>query len=200
MTVQEAVGFVHRHLFLLMAAAVLGLIGALALSMLSTPTYIARGQLMLGAASDANVSDTEQAYDLARGQISSYAELANSPLILQPVIENLQLDATPAELAGRVDADYEPGSVIVNLEAEAASPDEAGRVVQMVGTELTAAIESLDRLPDDQPVLTAVSLTPVLADSTPAGPSLAERLFIGAFGGLLIGLVLAVFREALRKR
>lgn len=200
MTVQEAVGFLRRNLVLLVAAAALGLVGALLVSVLSTPTYAARSQLMLGAASNANISDTEQAYDLARGQISSYAELASSPLVLQPVIESLQLDTSPAALADRVSADYEPGSVILDLEFEAESPEEAGRAVQMIGTELTTAIEELDRLPDDQPVLTALNVTPVVVDSSPVGPNLFEKLFIGSFAGLLLGLVLAVFREGLRKK
>ena len=200
MTVQEAVGFVRRNLVLLVAGAVLGLVGALVVALVSSPTYAARSQLMLGAATAANVSDTEQAYDLARAQISSYAELASSPLILNPVIESLGLDATPAELADRVSVDYEPGSVIMDLRVEATSPDEAGRMVQMIGTELTTAVEELDRLPDDQPVLTALNVTPVVVDSAPVGPSLLEKLFIGGFAGLLVGLVLAVFREGLRKR
>jgi capsular polysaccharide biosynthesis protein len=200
MTVREAVGFLRRNVVLLVAAALLGLVGAFVSSAVSQPTYAARSQLLLGSASDANISDTQEAYDLARGQISSYAKLASSPLVLQPVIEGLQLDTNPQQLAGRVSAEYEPGSVVMDLKVEASSPEEAGRVVQAVGTELTTAIEQLDRLPDDQPVLTALNVTPVVVDPVPVGPSLSTTLAIGAFAGFLVGLVLAVLREGLFRK
>ena len=197
MTVREAVDFLRVNVFLLLATAAIGTIGALIFAVSSTPVYVARSQLMLGAASDVNVSDTQQAYDLARGQISSYAQLASSPLILRPVIEELQLDTTPTELAEQVSIEFEPGSVVMDLSVRSSSTEEATRVAQVLGQEMTTAIEQLNRLPDDRPVLTALSITPATASSEPVGPGMSTLLLLGASGGLVIGLVVAVIRRSL---
>lgn len=199
MTVQEAIGFLRRSAWVIVAATALGLLGAVAVAAISPPSYAARSQLMIGAASDANISDTQQAYDLARGQISSYAKVADSPLVLRPVIESLQLDTTPADLAERVDAEFEPGTVVIDLTVRADTPEEAERLAQAISTELTSTIEQLDRLPDDRPLLTAVNVNPAAADSGPAGVGLTTTLLFGALGGLIVGMLLAALRDGLRR-
>ena len=101
------------------------------------------------------ISGTETATDLAPGssfaekQITSCAQVATSPLVLDPVIRNLGLTTTATELAKSVSATVPAGMVIL----DPAEPSEllGSRAMAELLDELTASYDMV--LLDSPPVL-----------------------------------------------
>ena len=76
----------------------------------------------------------EQLTDLAQGssfaekQMTSYAEVATSPLVLDPVIDRLNLETTSTDLARTVTAVIPPDTVILEISAVDPDPKRAAAI------------------------------------------------------------------------
>ena len=91
------------------------IIALMALALTSAGTFVmpkkytATTQLFIAVAGK-SVTDLAQGSDFAEKQMTSYAEVATSPRVLTPVINQLGLRTTPKELAESVKATARPGS------------------------------------------------------------------------------------------
>ena len=93
----------RRRWVSILAVAVLGLLASLAYVQSAQVTYQARASVFFSLVSGNSASDLVQGSTYAQNQVESFAELARTPEVLEPVIEVLGLDVRPADLAGRID-------------------------------------------------------------------------------------------------
>jgi capsular polysaccharide biosynthesis protein len=96
--------------------------------------YTATTQLFIAVAG-------ESVTDLA--QVSNFAEVATSPRVLTPVIDQLGLRTTPKELAESVEATAQPGTVILEIEATDPDATRAAQSPNAIGDELAEAAGDL---------------------------------------------------------
>lgn len=93
----------RRRWMLIVTAIVFTLAGAAAMTAQMTPVYVADARLYVSS-TGGEIPDGVDGDQVAMQRISSYVAIADSPLVAEKVIDRLDLDADPAELAGRVSA------------------------------------------------------------------------------------------------
>jgi capsular exopolysaccharide synthesis family protein len=189
--------FRRRWLTLLgVALAVLAVTGAVTL--LLPQKYTATTRLFFGVQSGESVTDLNQGSTFAEKQMSSYAEVAVSPIVLNPVIQQLGLDTTADVLARSVSATVPANTVILEVATTSGSAELAAGITNAIGTEVASVAGRLspDR-PDGTESVRATTLAPAIVPTSPSSPDVVRNLALGALLGLLMGVGAALARESL---
>jgi succinoglycan biosynthesis transport protein ExoP len=172
-----------------------------AASLLATPTYRATASLFFSLDSAASANELAQGATFTRDQMASYATLATTPAVLDPVISRLELDTDVSTLAGQVSATAGDGTVILNVSVTHTSPEQAARIANTVAETLTNVVEAVG--PRDGQSRSALRGTVVSPAATPryaTSPNTRLNVAAGLIAGLLLGVALAVLRENLDTR
>lgn len=197
----EFLTILRRRWRILVACVVGGVALAGGITTQITPTYQATTQLFVAFAqtsSDDTAVSLSQGNLFAANRVKSYPDLVSSPLVLEPVISDLDLDTTPQELATKVSAEVPLNTVLIEVSADDESPVLAAEIANEVSRNLVTVVEDLDRIrsSDASPVRVSITREAVPPDS-PRSPIPILNLAIGLFVGLGLGLVLALVRESL---
>ncbi|MBF4162539.1 polysaccharide biosynthesis tyrosine autokinase [Nocardioides acrostichi] len=197
----EFLTILRRRWRILVAMVVLGVAAAGLLTTQMTPTYRATAQLFVAFA---NTSSDDTALSLSQGnlfaanRVKSYPDLVSSPLVLQPVIDDLELDESPEELAGRVSAQVPPNTVLIEVYADDENPGLAAKIANDVSKNLITVVEDLDRIKSSDASPVRVSLTrEAVPPTSPRSPVPVLNLSAGLLLGLALGLGLALLRDSL---
>ncbi|WP_198683982.1 polysaccharide biosynthesis tyrosine autokinase [Brachybacterium sp. YJGR34] len=182
---------------LLSALLVLGTVAALALT--QTPDYRATSQVYVQVRTGEGIADLNSGASFASQQISSYAELATTPFVLDEVIEELGLEATASELARDLTVTAEEGSFLLEITATSPDPEGAAAVADATAIHLQEAVASLD----GGTGASSVELRVVTPAAVPAEPYSPDHVRIGVLGlllALLAGVATALIRALLNTR
>jgi capsular exopolysaccharide synthesis family protein len=187
----------RRRWVSILAVAVLGLLASLAYVQSAQVTYQARASVFFSLVSGNSASDLVQGSTYAQNQVESFAELARTPEVLEPVIEVLGLDVRPADLAGRIAVTVPTSTVIVDITATDTSAGRSAEIANAVVASLSDVVERI--APKDDTGQSTVLATTVAAAEVPAEPA-SPNVPLGLAAGLLMGLVVgsgvAWLREA----
>lgn len=176
----------------------LGLLAAGAFSLLARPVYTAQTQLFVAIQSSGTVAELQQGNTFTQARVQSYVQTAKTPAVLQPVIDDLGLQVTPAELATSVDASADLKTVLITISALDASPVQAAAIAQAVADSLIDAVGDLES-PNSgglSPIKLSV-VTPAVAPASPSSPDNQRNIVIGGLAGLALGTILAILRQTL---
>lgn len=185
-----------RHRWLLVAAAtVLGVIAAAVPVAFMTPTYEAHTQLYVSVRSDAGeTGDLVQGNSFAKEVVSSYTDIIGTSVVLDPVISELGLNTTVAELRNDVKTSTPDGSVLIDITVADTDPQQAELIAAAISRSLTRAVQN--RLePKRADGQSSVSLTTTQEAQTadePVSPRASLLLPAGLLLGLLCGIGIAV--------
>jgi succinoglycan biosynthesis transport protein ExoP len=159
--------------------------------------YTATTRLFFAVAGE-SASDLAQGSSFAERQMASYAEVATSPIVLAPVVQQLALPATPTELAKSVKATVPVGTVILEIDATDPDRDRAAQIANAVGNQLSLAAARLTpERPDGRQAVQATIVAAAQAPASPSSPNLALNLGVGLMLGLLGGVAVALLRSVL---
>ncbi|MEJ1178637.1 polysaccharide biosynthesis tyrosine autokinase [Pseudarthrobacter sp. CCNWLW217] len=189
---------VRRNWIAMVACAMLGLLIAAAASLAVKPIYTAQTQLFVAIQSSGTVSELQQGNTFSQARVQSYVQAAGTPAVLQPAIDSLGLNMTPAALGNNIKASADSNTVIITIAASDTSPVQAAAIAQAVGNSLIAAIDEIERpkAGGTSPVRLSV-VTPAIAPAAPAAPNTRLNLVIGVLAGLGVGLAFAVVRTTM---
>ena len=162
-----------------------------------TPEYASSARLFVSSAQN----DPAAAYEsslFSQQRVASYATLATGEQLARRVIEQRNLDMTPADLAKKIQAHVVPDTVILEISVTDSTPQRAQRLTQGVADELKTFVAEIETPP-------AGATTPIKAtivDSaslpeTPVSPDPVRNLGVAAVLGLLLGFGVAVLTELL---
>jgi capsular exopolysaccharide synthesis family protein len=182
------------------ALAVLAAVAGVTLAM--TPQYTAATRLFFAVEGTESVTDLAQGSTFAEKQMTSYVEVASSPLVLEPVIRQLGLLTSPTELAPSVAASVPTGTVILQVAVTRADREEAAAIANAIGAELSTVVVSglSPERGDGKSTVKATVLTPALTPGAPSSPNLALNLGIGLALGLFLGVTVALLSEVLNTK
>ena len=165
------------------------------------PTYSSTARLFVSTEASTSTSDLLQGSNFSQQRVKSYADIANSPKVLDPVIRDLGLQETTDELAKRIQSSVPLNTVIIELTVEDESPVRAAAIVNRLALSLTTTVEDIEKPFDG--LSTPVKVTIIQDGQTPLTPDNPKPLLnmlIAIFGGLVIGVGLAILIENLDLR
>lgn len=178
---------------------------ALALSALLTlmipAVYEGRVQIFVSTTSGKEANSRAAGTAFVQDQVETYADVVSTPLVLGPVIEELAIDESPAELGQRMHVSIPPGTSLMNLSVSHTDPFAAATWANSIGQQFTVAVEELARVDEfsTSPVRATVVREAVPSD-LPSNPRPARTMALGSLLGLLLGLGLAVHRDRVGTR
>lgn len=195
----EYVRVLRRHWALISAVALTATAAATVASLLQAPTYQAIAKVYVSTTSP-SVQDLSQGNSYLQQVVKSYADVATTPYVLDPVIKQLHLHTTPALLAQSVTASAPVDTVIVEIDARNHDPGRAAQIADGVSTSL---IQVVGKLVPQTGSASPVKITQVQSATVPAeptSPNVPLYIGVGFLLGLALGVGLAVLRETLDTR
>ena len=167
--------------------------------LLAQPTYTSKASLFFSVNSANSASDLNAGSSYAESQVQSFAKVARTDIVLQPVIDKLGLAATPEQLAEQMTVTVPTKTATLDLAVVANSPDSAAQLANAISEQLvTTTIDQLSPpSPDGTKSVTATIISSAELPVVPTTPNTMRNLALGAMLGLLLGAGLAIVRDML---
>ena len=196
MELRDYVNVLRQRWGWVLVGILVGVLGAASVIVTTPRQYTSTTQLFFATTSAQSNSDISQGSTFAQQQMKSYAQVATSPSVLQPVIDRLGLGTTPAKLADRVTATVATSTVVLELSVQESSPALAQQVATEVAKQLTVVVEGLSpaRADGTQSIKITV-VSPAALPVAPSSPKTMQNLALGLLAGLVVGIAAAFLRE-----
>lgn len=162
--------------------------------------YTAKTRLFFSVDTSASGSDLVQGSNFAEKQMTSYAEVATSPKVLDEVVSKLDLGISAAALARKITATVPPETVILEISAVDGDPTRAATIANSVGDRLAVVAAELSPQRSNGPAVKATTLAPALVPGSPSAPNALRNLALGLALGLVLGVGVALLRHLLDTR
>lgn len=202
MDFEKLVHLLRRGWFFMVLGTVLGAAAGTAVTLAATPEFSADTQVYVSVNGATNSSEVAQGGTAAEQKVQSFANVARSAKVLQPVVDQLGLDGSTSDLARRVTAQTPIDSVIVTITVTDTEPGRAARIANAIGASLSDVITNQLEQPTTGEVspFRIETIQPATAPDQPSSPRLAVNVAGGLVIGLLAGLGFAALRTALDTR
>jgi len=169
-----------------------------ALSALTTPKYTAKTTVFFSSSAVGRSNrDLSEGLLYAQTLVRSYAEAATQPLVLEPVIEQLDLQTTPAALARSVSALAPLGTVIIEIRANDPSPQRSVAIAQAVARQLAVSVDQLapTRATQEPPIRVSTVASGEVS-ARPTSPRTLLNIAVALLWGTLAGVALCIWLES----
>lgn len=179
----------------------LAIAGLLAYAYVSTAAeqYRATARMFVsaGGTQQDDVS-TFQGAEYVQDRVGSYAEIVDSPGVLEPVITDLGLNTTLEALSDDVTASTPPGTTLIDVSAIADTAEKSAAIANAVASQLAIAVVDLEERPGQRaaPVQLSVIQPAEVPTQRSSPPGDATIALLAGLLGLVLGTLLAVFRES----
>lgn len=200
----ESVDFLRsviRRWQVVLLLGILGGLGGYAYASTLPTMYRATSSVFVSSPRGDTTNELVQGFTFTEKLVQSYSQLATMPAVLQPVIDNLELDTTPAALASRVSASTPLNTVIIEVTVINRSPEQSARIANAITRSLATVGQDLaPEGPAGSPSITVETVSTAQAPLKPFSPNLMLLVATGALIGLAIGAAFAVLRDMLDTR
>jgi non-specific protein-tyrosine kinase len=193
MTLQQYLRVIGEQWLFMLAAVVLGLLGALAIVLLRPPEYTASLTMYVSAQAGDSTTAAYQGGLLSEQRVKSYVKLVKSTRIIGEVVARLRLDETPEGLAKRITVTSPLDSTLLDVTATDRSPARATEIVNTIGEVFPQFVSQLE--PASTPVVRVAE--PAIPPAQPSSAGWSAMLGLGLLGGLAVGIGGALARNQL---
>lgn len=198
----DFVRLVTRRWPIIIAAMLLGLLGAGAVSAASPPEYHSSTRVLVGTCAEGSIEQAYQCGMFTKDRALSYAALVTSDVLAQRVVDDLQLNQPAGDVASKITATAEPETALIEITVTDRSPDEARRMADSAARQFVQMVAEVELRNTGQTNNPFTNLTVVEAakEATKTGSSTQVNLLFGALAGIVIGVVGAIVRDRLDTR
>jgi capsular exopolysaccharide synthesis family protein len=174
------------------------LLGAVAVTLLTTPLYQASTRLYVSATGGASIAEMYQGNRLSQERVLSYSELLMGATLARRTIDKLGLDMSAEALRENVKASAKPDTVLLDVEVLDESPIQARDIANTLSDEFVVMVRELETpedgsRPDARVVVEQRASIPI----KPVSPNMPLNILAGLAVGMLLGIGLAVLRDLL---
>ncbi|MCR2815864.1 polysaccharide biosynthesis tyrosine autokinase [Microbacterium jiangjiandongii] len=204
MELRDYLRILHKNWILLLVLLIAGLAGGAGYAFLQTPKYEASTQLYVSVRTEgAATGDLVQGTNFARQMVTSYVDVIPTSLVLDPVIEELELDTTAGQLARQVSASTPLNTVLIDIAVTDEDPELAAAIADATAASFAQAVQTTLEKPQAVDAVSPVQITitqPATVPAAPTSPNVPLLIALGALLGLAAGVALAVLRTVLDTR
>ena len=199
MELREIARLLMRRYKTILATVIVCLLPALAVISFQSPEYRATTRIYVDVITptDATSYGLSLANGVAQSRTITFKELVSTPLILDGVLNNLQLDITVDELASHVTAQSALDTAIVDIFVDWSEPEMATLIANEIGTEVITVLGGDENAASP---LRLVQAQPARLPTAPSTPNPTLMLGFAAFGGLLLGAAFALLSQGFQRR
>lgn len=204
MELRDYIRILQKNWIAILALLLVGLAGGWAYALLQAPKYVTSTQLYVSVRTEgAATGDLVQGTTFARQMVTSYVDTIGTALVLDPVIEELQLDTTARSLAGQISASTPLNTVMINISVTDTDPKRAAAIANQTAISFTDAVQNTLERPAVEGGTSPVNVTvtnPAAVPAAPSSPNIPLLVIIGGLLGLAAGIGFAVLRTVLDTR
>lgn len=201
MELSDYVRILRKNWLLMVLMTALGFATAFVYTSTRTPVYESTSTVFVSTQAGSSAAELQQGSSFTQARINTYVGLATTPVVLQPVIEQLGLNVNTDVLARNVTASAALNSTLITVTASDPSATVAADIANQVAASLSNTVPRLE--PEAEDGSSPVRLSQVreaFPAGAPSSPNTMLNLLIGAALGLAIGLGAAVLRTAFDNR
>jgi capsular exopolysaccharide synthesis family protein len=186
---------IRRWQVVLLLGIMGGLLGYAYAATLPT-MYRATSSVFVSSPKGDTTNELVQGFTFTEKLVQSFSQLATTPAVLQPVIDSLELDVTPAALARNVSASTPLNTVIVEVTVVNRSAEQSALIANAVTRSLATIGQDLaPEGPNGDPSVTLETVSTAQPPLSPFSPNLMLLVATGVLLGLTAGAVFAVLRD-----
>ena len=201
MSVARAVGVLRKRWWVVLLATILGGVGAFAASSTVTPIYHSTASLYFSLRTASSGSDINQGSAYTQAQMLSFARLATSAVVLDPVARELDGDLSTIQLRRLMSVTIPQNTVILDVRVGSTDPDRAALIANTVADSLISAVDEVaPDTADGEATVTARSIDPASPATFQTSPNKQQDALLGAMLGFLVASVALVLAAALDTR
>ncbi|WCD92901.1 polysaccharide biosynthesis tyrosine autokinase [Microbacterium sp. nov. GSS16] len=204
MEFHDIVRALRRQLIVVIAATVIGVCAGAVTALLTPQRFESsvRQLVSVDPGTAATSWELAQASSYAVQVSESYRSIITSTLVLQPVVDDLGLDVSPAELATNVRTSIGTQGALITTTVSDPNPGQAARIANAIAESFSSAItDELERREQATAFsIRMVTVQPAVVPTSAAAPNLALSIALGAALGIAAGVGLAVLRTVLDRR
>lgn len=197
MGLHEFLQVLKRYRVSIIAVFFTALVVGVGVTLLQKPVYKSSASVLVSL--DSDVSSSGLTY--LEQQTASFAEIANTAVVLEPVKEQLGLDMTTAELSGKITSTVKKNTSMIIIEVEDGIPGRSAAIANATADSLVRSFDSLTpSRGEGGKIVTAQVVDRALASSKPISPRPIFNMAIAAVLGGLLGIGQASLREKLNNK
>ena len=201
MTLHEYATTLAKHWVVIVLCALVGGIVGFGFARSQPPTYQSTSSVMVIPEQGENAAELVQGSNYVQNLVASYAVLASSPYVLQPVIDELGLDESPTALSRRVSVNTPLNTVVIEISVADGSPEQAKDIADAISSQLALAVPDLSpQLADSSPAVRVTTIAAARLPVNPVAPNVRLLTLVGLLVGGATGCAVAVLRHFLTRR
>lgn len=194
-------GSLRKFWWAIVLCAVVGAAGSYGYASLQTPLFQATTSLYFALNQGTSASDLNQGSVYTQSQMLSFAQLATSSRVLDPVIEELGLDTTPRALARDIEVTIPQSTVTLRITGITDDPKAAAELADAVADQLIIVVKDVaPKDPQGESTITAQVIDDAVVPEFQFTPSKPRDALLGGFLGGVLGLAIAVLIGVLDTR
>jgi len=187
-SLREIYGILKNKIRLILAITIaIMMITALISYYFITPIYQTSTQLLISQKQSEMIIDS-QSIDIDLQLVGTYSEIIKSPIILDQVVSQLELDMSYQEIKEKVNVEFAENSQLLNIFVTDPDPAVAVAIANKVAEVFETEIMELMNIDN----VSILSPAVVLENQTPVSPNPPLNILLSAIVGLVIGATIAM--------
>ncbi|SDR75698.1 capsular exopolysaccharide family [Friedmanniella luteola] len=201
MSFASTVRLLLRHWILIGIITLLVGAGVYAVSTTRTPLYTATATQYFTVSVGDSAAELAQGSNYVQDQMASFGQLATSPAVLNPVIDDLGLTMTVKQLGRSIRITTPRNTVVMQINVANADPETAAAIANAVGSQLGNAVDTVGpKLPNGRSLVSVQSIQTALPPTVQSSPDTRRNTALGLLIGLLLAAAIVIARSRMDTR
>lgn len=179
-------------------------VGAAAAYVSASPrVYQATSVIYVSVQDSKSVSDVQQGVQFSAAAAKTYARIADSPVVLKPVIDNLRLRTTTKDLADQIDVLIPEETSLMQITASSSNPRRAADLANGVAVETMRTVtrlESSKTLFGSSNFVRLQQIQTGVVPTVAVSPNVQRTMALGLLVGLILGFAITILAQSLDTR
>lgn len=204
MELRDYLRILRAHWIAILVLTLLGAGTAFAWTLTQTKIYTADASGYVTPYRSGSEEGTGVAFaadNLAKSKVVSFVKLGAWRTVAERAIDELGLDTSPEALVRRVSVANPANTVVIDVQADATTPEAARDLAEAWIRGMAVEIERLETNGGEiDPTVTLVAAESAALPTSPSSPNVRLSVILGALVGLALGIGYAVLRYVLDRR